>query len=248
MLARAFGLAALFLGALASISAASTKAELESAIRLEKIAFLLVTDRGAAAVDRARQTIERAMPSVGRSTLIVLDRSEPQNADLVAKFRLAGAPVPLILVAARNGALAGGIVASQATPEKLVAMVPSPKKAEILKYLESGKSVFIYASRRSMTTQGAASCAAACARLDGKCVTVSIDMDDPKETKFLEQLKVGLASMEPVTLVVNGDGQLTGTYTGAADIANLVQAATKKAGGCCPTTVQGGGKTCPPAK
>ncbi len=44
-------------------------------------------------------------------------------------------------------------------------------------------------------------------------------MDDPAEAAFLTQMKVNLASTEPVTLVVNAQGQVTGTYTGAADVA-----------------------------
>ena len=53
---------------------------------------------------------------------------------------------------------------------------------------------------------------------------------------------------EPITLVINAQGQITGTYTGTADVASLAQAATKKAGGCCPSTVQGGSKSCGPTK
>ncbi len=249
MTLRGVGLAVLLLGLLASSAAASAPKELESAAQLERIAFILVTDRAATGTNQAKEMIQRAMQSVGRSTLIVLDRSDPQNADLVAKFGLAVAPVPLILLAARNGVIAAGLPAAQATPEKLVAMVPSPKKAEILKVLDAGNAVFVYASRKTMTSQaGASACAAACGQLAGKCVTVRIDMDDPKEAEFLKQIKVNLASTEPVTLVFNAQGQLTRTYAGVADIASLVQSATAKAGGCCPTTAQSGSKACPPTK
>jgi len=75
-----------------------------------------------------------------------------------------------------------------------------------------------------------------------------IDMDDPAEVGFLTQMKVNLASTEPVTLVVNAQGQMTGTYSGAMDVASLVQAATKKAGGCCPKTVQNPNASCAPPK
>ena len=127
--------------------------------------------------------------------------------------------------------IAGGLPASQATADKLVAMVPSPKKAEILQVLQSGKAVLIDVCPKGAASGASAACAAACGQLQGKCVTIQIDIDDAAEAGFLTQMNVNLASTEPVTLVVNAQGQLTGTYTGATDVAALVQAATKKAGG-----------------
>jgi hypothetical protein len=250
MFARVLGFLVLAIGFLAPLAQASPQQDLDSAAKREKVAFILVTDQAATGVDQARDLIQQAMRQVKKSTLVEVDRSSPGNAELVAKYRLAGAPVPLILVAARNGIVAGGIPAGQATLEGLVALVPSPKKTEVLQALQGGKAVMITASRRGMATQSGAnaSCAAACGQLADKCVMVQIDMDDPQEAGFLTSMKVNLASTEPVTLVVNAQGQVAGTYTGAADVALLVQAATKKVGGCCPSTVQGGAKSCGPTK
>jgi len=102
----------------------------------------------------------------------------------------------------------------------------------------------------TMTSQSGAmaSCAAACGQMKAQGVTIQIDMDDPAEAEFLAQLKVDRAATEPVTLVVNAQGQITGTYSGAVEVASLVQAATKKAGGCCPPTAQGGSQSCGPKK
>ena len=250
MFARVLGFLLLALGVLAPLAQASPQQDLDSAARQTKVAFILVTDAGATGVDQARDMIQQAMRQVKKSVLVEVDRSSPGNADLVAKFRLAGAPVPLILVTARNGLLAGGVAAAQATSEQLVGMVPSPKKAEALQAIQSGKAVLLSVSRKGMATQSGAkaACATACGQLADKCVTVQIDMDDPQEAGFLAAMKVNLASTEPVTLVINAQGQIAGTYAGAADVASLVQAATKKVGGCCPTTVQGGAKSCGPAK
>jgi hypothetical protein len=250
MFARVLGILFLALGLLAPLAQASPQRDLDSAAKQKKVAFILVTDQGTAGVDQARNLIQQAMQQVKKSTLVELDRSSPGNADLVAKFRLAGAPVPLILVTARTGILAGGAPASSATVEQLVGMIPSPKKAEALQAIQSGKAVLISVSRKGMATQSGAkaACAAACGQLADKCVTLQIDMDDPQEASFLAAMKVDLASVEPVTLVINAQGQVAGTYAGAADVASLVQAATKKVGGCCPSTVQGGAKGCGPAK
>lgn len=245
-----FRVAVVLLGLVSSIAAASTQKDLESAAKHEKVVFILVIDQGTTGIDQAKDMVKQAMKQVKKTTMIELDRSDPANADLVAKFRLAGAPVPLILVAARNGMLAGGLPAAQATADKLVAMVPSPKKAEVLFHLQSGKAVFIAASRKGMAKQAdcSAACAAACGQLQDRSVTVPIDMDDPAEAEFLKSIKVDGTSTEPVILVVNAQGQITGTYNGAADVTALVQAATKKAGGCCPSTVQNPNASCAPPK
>jgi hypothetical protein len=250
MFARVLGFLFLATGLLAPLAQASPQQDLDSAARQKKVAFVLVTDQGAAGVDQARDLIQQAMRQIKKSTLVEVDRSSPGNADLVAKFRLAGAPVPLILVTARNGILAGGVVAAQATSEQLVGMVPSPKKAEVLQFVQGGKAVLISLSRKGMASKSGANaaCAAACGQLADKCVTVQIDMDDPQEASFLSAMKVNLASTEPVTLVINAQGQVTGTYAGAADVATLVQATTKKAGGCAPGACGPGAKACGPTK
>ena len=80
--------------------------------------------------------------------------------------------------------------------------------------------------------------------MKGKCVAIDISMDDPAEADFLKQLKVNLQATEPVTVVLNAQGQLTGTFNGPVDVTNLVQAASKKvSSGCCPPS---SGKTCAP--
>ena len=245
---RSLGLGLLSLGLLASIAGASTQGDLDAAARQGKVAFILVTDQGAAGPLQARETIQQAMMKVKNSTLVELNRADAANAGLVSKFRLAGAPVPLILVAARNGVLAGGLAAAQATPDQLVALVPSPKKAETLQALQTGKAVFLCMARKSMSSRSSVSstCALACGQMNDKGVTITIDMDDPEEAEFLTQLKVDRTSAEPVTLVANPQGQITGTFAGAVDVASLVQAASKRATGCCPSTAQGGAKTCAP--
>ena len=240
----------LMLCTLGPIASASTQRDVESAAKQQKIAFILVHDQSATGVDQARDVIRQTMKQVSKSVLLELDRSAPPNAEYVAKLRLAGAPVPLILVAARNGALAGGVPAAQATPAILLGMVPSPKKAEVLQALQSGKPVFIAVSRKGMTSEpkAVAACMSACSKMGDKSALVRIDMADPQEATFLSQLKVNSAATEPVTLVVNAQGQVTGSYAQVQDVASLVQAATRVAGGCCPSTVQGGSKACAPTK
>jgi hypothetical protein len=240
----------LLLGLLGPLAAASPQKDLEKATEREEVIFLLVTGEGATGVEQARDLIHQVMKEVDNSTLVVLDRSDAANADLVARFRVASVPVPLILIVAPNGVTAGGVPAAKATAEKLLTLVPSPRKAEMLQALNNGKAIFAVAGRGSMDTQAAAlaACTAACGQMGGASVVIMIDMDDPAEVAFLTQIKVDTASAEPVTVVVNPQGQFTGRYTGTPEVADLVAAATKRVAGCCPSSVQNPNASCAPKK
>lgn len=243
-------IAALLLALTAATAVATTQLDLDAAVRDGKSAYILVYDQSAQEMNHARNLIESAVSRVPQSAKLLCDRSDPANAEFVAKMRLAGSPVPLILVCSATGIVTGGIPTQQATIEQLVKMMPSPKKSEIVKALSDGNSVFITASRKGMPSEATvnSACAAACQQLGAKSTYIKIDMDDPVEAGFLAELKVNLASTEPVTLVANPQGQIAGSYTGAVQVTELVTAATKKVGGCCPSTVANPNAACPPAK
>ena len=54
-----------------------------------------------------------------------MNRDDPANTALVAEWRLAGAPLPLILVISSMGMPVGGLLLEHATAEKVAALVPS---------------------------------------------------------------------------------------------------------------------------
>lgn len=226
---------------------ASTGEQLEKVAADGNVALVLVMEPGAAGLDQARRTIEDAAKQIPGSVVIESNRADATNSAFVQKYGLAAAPVPLFLVFAPNGAIAGGNVASRLQAQQLAALVPSPRKAEVLKALQSGHAVYVTASRAGMASTSALAreCATACTQMQGKCVSVAVDMDDPLEKGFLNQLKVNTRTTEPVTVVINAKGQVTGNYRGVVEAEKLIASATKVvAGGCCPS---GSGKTCGPA-
>ena len=236
----------LFAVSLPIVAFASPAEQLQMAANNGNIAFVLVTEPGTDGVEQATQVIQSTMTEFAESVMITLDRADAGNATLAQEYRLASAPVPLILVFASNGAMAGGNVASKLTSQTLANMVPSPRKADLLKAIQGGQAVLVTASRVDMSskTDVAGSCAAACGKMMGKCIAVNVDMDDPAEKAFLTQLKVDMQAAEPVTVIINAQGQVTGSFNGPVDVAQLVQTASKKvSSGCCPP---GSGKTCPP--
>lgn len=230
-----------------AIAFSTTTEQIQTAVSNGNVSFVLVTEPGAIGTDEAKQKIQEAMTKIPGSVMIEANRADAANTEFVQKYKLASVPVPLILVFAFNGTMAGGNIASKLTTQQLVAMVPSPKKAEVLKAIQSGQATYVTASRSGMASKSevAKGCAAACSQMQGKCVAIEVDMDDPAEKSLLAQLKVNMQSTEPVTVVINAKGQVTGSYTGMVEVENLITSATKVvASGCCPPN---SGKTCAPA-
>jgi hypothetical protein len=215
---------------------ASVQTDIEQANKIGKAVFLVVTDPGVNETGQALEIARGAQKLAPESTVMEMNRSDTANRQFVAQYGLSGAPVPLILLIASNGVVAGGMPAEQARPDMLVKMIPSPGKAEVVKALTGGKAVFVIASRKSMGNRSMVleTCKNASKEMKDKAISVSIDMDDKNESSFLQQLRTDMSSTEPATFVLNAQGQVTGNFSGPVEAAQLVQATTKKAGGCCP--------------
>lgn len=167
--------------------------------------------------------------------LVVLDRGAAENQELVRKHRLLGAPVPLVLVMAPNGVVAGGALLKDATPDALVGLIPTPGKAEVLKFLSKGAPVIVVASRKTMPLQQATfnACQQAWRQLKEKVATVFIDMDDKAERAYLKELNVNPKELVPTVVVFNRKAQKTAAFRKAVTAKDLVDAVLKKMP-CCP--------------
>ena len=222
-----------------------TSVEIEKAGKACKPVFLVAYNGNGAEADKAFTIADEARKFFkGSSVVIKMNTADAVNNPLVAKYRLAGAPLPLILVLDKNSIIAGGLSLKDATSTKLVEMVPSPKTSEMLKALGEGKSVYVVVYKESMTSQKNVmdNCTMACGKMDNKSVTVKVDMDDKKEAKLMQTLKCDLNAKEPVTYVINKSGQVIGTHNGITDVNTLVATAKKApAGGCCPGGAPAGG-------
>ncbi|MFH1320155.1 MAG: hypothetical protein ABII90_05805 [Bacteroidota bacterium] len=226
----------------------SVSEEIEKANNAGKAVFMVVTDPAVVNTTNALNTAQQAKKLHPKSAVIKMNRSDAVNKELVAKYRLAGAPLPLILVIASNGVVTGGYQVNQATADNLVALIPSPKKAEVLLTLNQRKSAFIVVSKKSMLKKKevVSKCQLACAEMNNRAKVIEIDLDDTKEKSFLSELKVNQLATQPQTYVINANGQMTGTLSGVVDTKTLIATATKAAGGgCCP---KGSKKSCGPTK
>lgn len=234
----------LFVGAMIHVNG-QTSAEIEKAAKACKPVFLVAYNANGAEADKAFAIAEEAKKTFkGASVIIKMNTTDAASSTLVTKYRLSGAPLPLLLVLDKNSTVTGGLPLKDATAAKLVEMIPTPKTSEMLKALGDGKSIYVVAYKDPMSNQKNImdNCALACAKMDNKSLIVKVNMDDKKEAKLLQTLKCDLNAKEPVVYVINTSGQVVGTHNGITDVNTLVASAKKApASGCCPSGPPAGG-------
>ena len=197
--------------------------------------FLLVTEGRTNGVAAMRAAAEAARERAPHTVLVEMDRSQAVNRDLVKRYGLAGTRVPFVLVIAQNGAPGGGVMPDPKAEEKLLALLPSPRKADTLMALFERKAAFVVVGRATMPSRAAAldACRRAAADLKAKAVIVEVDLDDKAEATFLKVLGADAKATDVVVHVYGFSGSKTEALRGAVEAEALVKAATKKVE-CCP--------------
>lgn len=219
---------------------------LSQALSDGKYAYVLFYESG----NTNCEIMEKNLDSFVRRTkknveIIKIDRKDQKNRDIVTRLRTQTAPIPLTLLFEPNSAIVA-VFTKVVSEGQLTEAFPSPKKAEALKFIRQGKGVILCFSNKRMPSRNGvqACCSQAKDRLAGKAEYINIDLSDPKEAGFIKELKIDPNSPEPITFVINAQGQVTGKYGTEVQVANLVEAATRVVkSGCCPP---GSGKTCGP--
>lgn len=190
---------------------------------------------------------ELAAQSARRIDVVKIDRNDTEFQPIVQSMRAQTAPVPLTLLRNPGGKIVGAFT-QVATLEQLTNAFPSPRKARALTSIQEGRGLILNFERASMPTvaEVEARCEAAVKQLNGKAEHIRVDLADPMETAFIKELSVDFDSREPVVIVMNARGQITGRYAGAFSVEDLTKSATFiPVSGCCPG---GSGKSCGPTR
>jgi len=225
-------------GAKSDPDVSGAKAKIEAAREEGKAAFVVVSDSETpeGEVEKALGIAQEANTIHEKAEVIQLVRDDEANASLVQEWQLNGVPMPLIVVMSSSGRVTGGQFLSQATAENVAAMVPSPKLKTVYEALDEGKHTIVTFTKQSFSNRDAVieECRKAVSLLDNEAVLVEVDMNDEKETSFMKQVRLDKNSAkEPVTFVINKQGQVAGTATSIPDAEKLVSAAnTPVQGGC----------------
>jgi hypothetical protein len=217
--------------AVSNIFAQAVDEKIKKANESGKSIFLVVTDKVAKGTDELVSIAEDAVKTAKNTIILLLNRDDKANEGLISKYRLAGAPLPMIIVISSNGISCGGCLMNQATPEKLIKFVPTKKQEELLLAFSKGKAVFVVVSKKSMNDKSKAidECNKACTELKNLAIVINLDLNDINETSFIKSLNLDNQLAKTNILVFSAKGQLNGKIEIPVQSKDLVLLANKTA-------------------
>lgn len=163
-----------------------------------------------------------------------VDVTDEKEREIVARYGVDRAPMPLALVVAPNGAVTGGFPGS-VSEEQLAGAFAGPATADCLKALQDGKFVLVCVQNASTKLNDAALRGAREFKADTlyqkTTELISLDPSEAADVKFLRQLRIDPATDVAVTAFLAPPGSVIATYTGATDKNTLVAALTAATAG-----------------
>jgi hypothetical protein len=169
-----------------------------------------------------------------KANSITINVTDAAEKDIVTRFGLDRAPMPLTLVVAPAGAITGGF-AGKVTEAQLSGAFVGPGTATCLKALQDNKLVLLCVQNASTKSNDAALKGAqefkADARYEKVTAIVTVDPSDATESKFLGQLKIDPKTSQAVTALIAPPGSVVAKYTGATNKNTLVAALTAATSG-----------------
>ena len=210
---------------------------LRSAAEAKQYLFAFVYEQEDEETRAARKKFEAAVAKVTPASKSVrVDRSLPEEKEMVEKFGLQSAPVPIVLAIAPNGAVTGSIKAGELSEERLQDAVASPGLQQILKAVQEGRLVLVCLQNAQTKDNDAAMKGVKEIKADEGfselTKVIKLDPSDPKETRLMAQLKVEPKTKKPVTVVVAPPGVMVTRMEGGTTKNSLKAALQKAAEGC----------------
>lgn len=167
-----------------------------------------------------------------QSVLTLVHINNPAEQDVVKRFDVGRAPMPLAMVVAPNGAITG-ILAQKVTPETFDASFVTPTMMRAMKSLQEGKLVLV-------CVQGTPKVVVPAAVRDfqsdphfkERLATVSFQTNDPAEGMFLKQMQIDPRVPSTTTVLLAPPGVLVGKF-GITATSDDIAEALARAGKCC---------------
>jgi len=220
---------------------ASAAAEaLRSAAGKNKYLFMLLFSSDDEPTRLARKVLEKAVREMGRSAeWVAVDITSGNETEIVNKYNVRSAPMPLILAFAPNGAVTGGFRNADINEEKLKSAIASRGMQECMKALQEKRIVFISVQGKETrfnkeALQGVDEFKAD-ARYAAYTAVVKIDPADAAEKGFLAQLKIDPNAKDAATALLVPPNMVLGVTNGPTSKASVLKMlASASSGGCGP--------------
>jgi hypothetical protein len=183
-----------------------------------------------------RKVFDKAMEKVAdRAQSVAVNVSDDSENDIVDKFGLSRAPMPLVLAMAPNGAVTGGFP-TKFEEKQLLDAFATPGTEKVVRSLQDGKLVFVCVQNDKTKSNDAAMQGVRDFKTDARFASateiVTLDPTDAKEASFLTDLKVSPDTAEATTVFVAPPGTALGKFEGATNKDALVEVLSKANTGC----------------
>lgn len=215
----------------------SGMAALRRAADAGKHLFIFFYHNNSDETQSARKAFESSMAKMARAAdWVALDRTAPSEKEVIEKFDIGTAPMPLILAIAPNGVVTAGFRAADLTEQKLQEAIASPAMQKCLKALQGRKLVLLCVqsaqTKRNERAMRGVQDFKADARYGQTTEIVMLDPTDAAEASFLGKLGVDPKTAEATTVFLAPPGATIATFKGATDRKTLAAALEKAAAAC----------------
>ncbi|QDV62680.1 hypothetical protein [Crateriforma conspicua] len=168
------------------------------------------------------------------------------NADIVKKFDVSRAPMPLALAIAPNGAITRGLPV-KFDDQQLKEAVVSRGTSHCLKAMQDRKLVLLCVKHQTGPNDfpGAYEFTQD-ERYSAASQIVRIDPSDSSEHGFLQSLKIDPSADQGVMVVMSPPGQPVATFTADATKDQIIKRLAAASASCCPGGQCGPGESCCP--
>jgi len=156
--------------------------------------------------------------------------------DVVVKYGLSRAPLPIVLALAPNGAVTGGFP-REVDKQQLTSCFIPELTAKILKFLQEQKIVLVLLQNKNtkynMESMKAASDFSEEPQVKGFVEIIMADPGDTKNKEFIAQARLDVNMSEATVVFLIPPGSIAGVYPGKITKATLMGAlAACSSGGC----------------
>jgi hypothetical protein len=210
---------------------------IEKAAATDKYAFILFYSDEGEQTQLRRAAFRKAMSKITeKAVALEIDVTDAAERQIVNRFKVSRAPMPLVLAVAPNGAITGGFP-QEFEEAQLLGAFASPCEETSLKALQERKVVLLCVQNGSTKLNDDAMKGVQDFKADpnfgSSTEVVILDPADPSESEFLKALQVAPQTNSAITVCLVPPGNAAARFTGATKKETIV-AAISSSGGCGP--------------
>jgi hypothetical protein len=214
-------------------TASKAQTALSQAAEQGKYTFILFYKANDAATTAMNTTLQHSLAKYKTTaTFTFVYVGDPNEQELVKKYDVARAPMPMTLAIAPNGALTGMFPQTMEATHVDSSFV-TPTMMQVMKALQENKLVFVTVHGNVAATEPVALREFANdPHFNTRMVTLSTTAADPAEAKFMAEMEVDPRSAATQLSLLAPPGVLVGKYAANTPM-KTIAAALAEAGKCC---------------